>query len=503
MWCGQGDVCGGTARPRRRESVPPRRGTLTGDWRVTALGQAAFEASNKRNRAATLDLYAHPHLESPTSQAVSLVIGPGSRARRVSELFSGAAVVTGTLAAIAVGAAAMGAGRGPGFYVPVGAGAIAAQIFPGSRRLVAVATGVLTLAALNPVFGLAFPVLVAALALCRRRALPFFLVLGVGAILAPKLAFSRHYDHPGLWNWINEPSLALAIFAGALWWRARADAKRDGAPALDDLASFLLLFFMPAAAAFPLSLSPRALAKHEAPPAEHALDLPGVTRLLGWFVLKVVALWTLRTGAPHGFLRDVTPEAALRLGRAQLWAVVMGSYLELYLSLAASADIPVLVARLYGWSLPNPFRAALLAWNPVELWRRWGIYNRSLLLQLVYFPLGGSRQHRDRNVLLTFVASALLLHSGWFGSKYATVGVGGWRDETLYFLLQGLAVCACLRVRGAIEAVPPDPRPRPTLARALGISATQVWSAMVHVVVLAQGVDLVTRARLVARCFGL
>lgn len=442
-------------------------------------------------------------MESTTSPTASLVIGPSSRARPLAEAFTNAATVTGTLATVAAGAAAMGSARGPAFYGLLGAGAVAAQIVPGSRRFIAVVTGALALVALNPVFGVAFPILVAALALCRRRALPFVLILGAGAIVAPKMAFSRHYDHPGLWNWINEPSLALAIFAGALWWRARADARRDGAAPPDDLASFLLLFFMPAAAAFPLSLSPRMLAKHERQPGEHALDLPGIVRLLGWFVVKVAALWTLRRGVPHGFLRDLTPEALLHLGRAELWVVVMASYLELYLSLAASADIPVLVARLYGWSLPNPFRAAMLAWNPVELWRRWGIYNRSLLLQLIYFPLGGGRQHRDRNILLTFVASALLLHSGWFGSKYATVGVGGWRDETIYFLLQGLAVCAYLRFRGATDSVSRAPGPCFALTRALGISVTQVWSAMVHVVVLAQGVDLITRTRLVARCFGL
>ena len=28
---------------------------------------------------------------------------------------------------------------------------------------------------------------------------------------------------------------------------------------------------------------------------------------------------------------------------------------------------------------------------------------------------------------ITFLASALLLHSGWFGSKYWIVGAGGWR----------------------------------------------------------------------------
>ena len=424
--------------------------------------------------------------------------------------------VAGTLATVAAGAAAMGAARGPALFVLLGAGALTAQGLPAYRRAIAVTTGAIALVALNPVFGLAFSILVAALALCRRRAVPFFLILGTGAIVAPKVAFSHYYHHPGLWNWINEPSLSLAIFAGALWWRARADPRREGAaPAEDDLLSFLLLFFMPAAAAFPMSLSPGMLAKHAPPPNQPALELSALVRMLGWFVVKAAALWALRRWAPHGFLRDLTPAEVAGLGRVALWEIVLGSYLELYLSLAASADIPIVLARLYGWSLPSPFGAALLAWNPIELWRRWGLYNRHLLLQLVYFPLGGSRHHRDRNIMLTFVASALLLHSGWFGSKYATVGVGGWRDETIYFVLQGLAVCVCLRLKSPSArraagdgaalagANPPAWTPPRLIGRLIGIGGTQLWSAMVHVVVLAQGVGLATRLGLVARCFGL
>jgi hypothetical protein len=106
----------------------------------------------------------------------------------------------------------------------------------------------------------------------------------------------------------------------------------------------------------------------------------------------------------------------------------------------------LLIGRVFGFPLPDPFRFPLLAWNPVELWRRWGIYNRHVLLQLVYFPLGGSRRRKYLNVMLTFLASALLLHSGWFGSKYWDVGAAGWRDQSIYFLLQGLGVCACLAV---------------------------------------------------------
>ncbi|MES1208409.1 MAG: hypothetical protein ABUS79_20925, partial [Pseudomonadota bacterium] len=173
------------------------------------------------------------------------------------------------------------------------------------------------------------------------------------------------------------------------------------------------------------------------------------------------------------------------------------------LMLAASADIPILITRLYGWPLPNPFRAALLAWNPIEMWRRWGIYNRQILLTLVYFPLGGNRRHRYRNIVLTFLASALVLHTGWFGSRYWSVGTSGWRDESIYFLLQAAAVCACLFLW---ERTGKDPRLdrgfRLSPLRVASTAATQVWSACVHVFVLAQGIDLGERLGLIGRCFG-
>jgi hypothetical protein len=167
-------------------------------------------------------------------------------------------------------------------------------------------------------------------------------------------------------------------------------------------------------------------------------------------------------------------------------------------------DVAVVVARAFGVRLPHPFRLALLAWNPVELWRRWGIYNRKLLLKLVYFPLGGSDRHRYLNVMLTFLASALVLHSGWIGSRYWEIGAGGWRDESVYFALQGLAVCACLawwQLRGK------DPRADRALrwspSRVVATVATQALSAWLHLIVLPQQVPWAERWRLMVRCLGL
>ena len=164
----------------------------------------------------------------------------------------------------------------------------------------------------------------------------------------------------------------------------------------------------------------------------------------------------------------------------------------------------LVLARLYGWNLPSPFRWALLAWNPVELWRRWGIYNRRLLLTTVYFPLGGAGRRRLLNVMSTFLASALVLHSGWFGSKYWEVGVGGWRDQSIYFLLQGTAVCACLtfwKLTG--KEATSDRALRWSFGRLPAMLATQALSALAHVIVLGTALSLADRWRLIARCLGL
>jgi hypothetical protein len=407
------------------------------------------------------------------------------------------ALTATTLAVITLGAAGMGVSLPASLLVVWGAGALAAQGFPQARAGIAVVAGAAALAIVNPIFSLYFFALIAALTWTRRRALPFAVVLAAAAIAWPKLAFSRHYHEPGYWNWLKEPNLAVALFLGALWWRSRADARRTGVAPRTDALSFVLLYLFPSHATHPMVFGRALLAR---PPQ---VDARAIASQAAWFVVKVRALMGLRHLGPHIFLREVTAADVAQLSRAALWGIVLASYVETYLALAAGADIPVLVARLYGFALGNPFRAPLIAWTPVELWRRWGVYNRRLLLELVYFPLGGNQRHQYRNIALTFLASALVLHSGWFGSKYWVVGTAGWRDQTLYFGLQAIAVCGFLAWR---DRRAPDPVTQPaplwSWRRTVGLVVTQGWSALAHVVVLAQGIDLATRARLLARCFG-
>ena len=409
----------------------------------------------------------------------------------------------GTLGVVALGLELLGAPLSQPLLILWGGGALLAAACPTARRVVAIGVGAAALALLHPRFSLYFLALLLALLASHRKALPFAGALLAAAIVWPKLAFIGRYHQPTFWSWLHEPSLALALFAGALWLRTRAGARRDGGTAVgDDPLSFLLMFLLPTQVTHPMVIQPVLLAQ---PPR---IDTRAMVTQLGWWAVKVGALLALaqldRTVGPVN-LANLAPHHVLDLSRAQLWLAVATSYVRTYLMLAAAQDVPILVARLYGFALPAPFRAPLLACSPVELWRRWGIYNRKFLLDLVYFPLGG-RRHQYRNVVLTFLASALIMHSGWFGSKYLEVGVGGWRDQSLYFLLQAAAVCACLFVWNRRGVCPPATLSLLsdwTFARLLGVVATQAWSALVHVLILAQGLSLLQRGHLVARCLGL
>jgi hypothetical protein len=431
-----------------------------------------------------------------------------------------AALAAPILATIAVGTAHLGAPLRPSVLVLWGVGAVAARAFPAQRTAVAVLAGGFTLAIVDPLFSLYYAAVLAALTASRTRLAPFAVVLVAAAIVFPKLSFSRHFNDPAAWSWFRQPSLALALFASAAWFRARADRTpagvaadraRAGAPADEDGASLLLLYLLPSQATHPMVFGPKLLAR------QPRVDAPAIVSQAFWFGVKVAALSALRGLGPPFVLHALGGRDAAALAWPSLWGAVLAGYVETYLALATYADIPVLVARLYGFDLGAPFRAPLLAWNPVELWRRWGVYTRRFLLDLVYIPLGGSKRHKYRNVALTFLASALVLHSGWLGSIYWQVGVAGWRDQTIYFGLQGLAVSAFMAYGditgragdGAVRA----PAPAPvdgwwpfgawSWQRTAGLLATQAWSALAHVIVLAQGMDLRDRAHLIARCLGL
>jgi hypothetical protein len=446
-----------------------------------------------------------PEIEGAGSAAVVTGRAPAPATEEAAGLglSSVLALIALTLGAVAVLGPALGIRAPAPVLAAVAAGAVAVHLWPARAFELTALAGVAALAAANPRY-VAFHVgLVALLFLARRGTWLLATVLGLLALWLPKHLFTAHYHHPESYTWINESSLVLALFVTASWWRARRDARLPPMAASAPPLAWAVMYFFPGHAINPMVFSPGDVFR------ARRLDVRGVATGLLLIALKATVHTVIaRTVGAAGHLAPLAaldPARLAALSRAGLWLVVAAGYLDLVVTLSGTADVAVVLARLYGWPMPSPFRFALLAWNPVELWRRWGIYNRKLLLTLIYFPLGGNQRHKLRNVMLTFLGSALLLHSGWFGSKYWVVGPGGWRDQTVYFLIQGLLVCACLVYRDA-RGARDDREARAlklTWGRAAGTVATQAASALVHVMILARALPFGDRFWMIARCLGL
>jgi D-alanyl-lipoteichoic acid acyltransferase DltB (MBOAT superfamily) len=428
----------------------------------------------------------------------SLITPRGRTRLRVGTLLLYALLAALVLAGLAIAGPQLGLSWSWRISLALWLGALAVRLFPQHAHLLAGLTGVAVLSQWTALRYLTYHLLLVGGAfLLRRRPLALIALVVVGVFVIPKELFRVFYHWLFLHDWLSPFLLAHFLLVLAYWWREqqRGVVPEAGASRFSD---WLVLFLFPTHAMNPMNFAPSHLWR------ARTADLRSVLETLLLVSSKALALMLLARLLPGNRLSEQTAAALLARSWPALWQSVAHSYLFVMLTLSGTSDLVVLVARLFGWRLAHPFRWALLAWNPVELWRRWAIYNRRLLLTLVYFPLGGSDRRRMLNVLLTFLASGLVLHSGWVGSKYWEVGEGGWRDQTVYFLIQGLAVCACL---GWWQLVGKDPRSDKDLrwspSRVLATIGTQAFSAWVHILVMAPDVSWPDRWRLMARCFGI
>ena len=207
-------------------------------------------------------------------------------------------------------------------------------------------------------------------------------------------------------------------------------------------------------------------------------DYPVVFRrglqLLGLALLKIICFRLLLHFGPAD--SGTTPATA--------WLYVLLNYLKWFLWLSGGFDLCVVFCRFLGADIPPNFHYPLLATSPIEHWRRWNIFNRVLLLKFIYFPLGGSRRHRYRNVAAVFTASAFLLNTGWLGSADPS-SIYKWALPWLaYALAQAGWVIANMewrRRRGL------DSHHQPCgFAAVAGWAATFATMAWLHVLILGQ-----------------
>lgn len=97
--------------------------------------------------------------------------------------------------------------------------------------------------------------------------------------------------------------------------------------------------------------------------------------------------------------------------------------IQIYCDFSGYSDIAIGTARLLGINLMTNFRSPYFSVSIKEFWSRWHISLSTWFRDYVYIPLGGNRcskARRDRNLMITFLASGL-----WHGADWTYIIWGG------------------------------------------------------------------------------
>ncbi|MCR5734403.1 MAG: MBOAT family protein [Lachnospiraceae bacterium] len=104
------------------------------------------------------------------------------------------------------------------------------------------------------------------------------------------------------------------------------------------------------------------------------------------------------------------------------WATLLYTF-QIYFDFSGYSDMAVGLAKLLGFDLLTNFKSPYMSSSIKEFWGSWHISLSTWFRDYVYIPLGGNRcskLKRDRNLLLTFLASGL-----WHGASFTFIFWGG------------------------------------------------------------------------------
>ncbi|TGK20825.1 MBOAT family protein [Leptospira fluminis] len=113
---------------------------------------------------------------------------------------------------------------------------------------------------------------------------------------------------------------------------------------------------------------------------------------------------------------------ALGMGGGQVLVATLGFLIQIYCDFAGYSFIALGISRFLGVQLTVNFETPEYSATPIELWTRWHVTLNRWFREYVYFPLGGSRTTRTkqiRNILIVFGLSGL-----WHGANWTFVTWG-------------------------------------------------------------------------------
>jgi len=151
----------------------------------------------------------------------------------------------------------------------------------------------------------------------------------------------------------------------------------------------------------------------------HSLDMfiQGIERFIVGLAKKVLLANTL-AAVVDGIL--ILPYHSVP--SVYLFIVLIAAQLQIYYDFSGYSDMAIGLGRMFGFKIKENFDYPLIATNSVDFWRRWHISLSSWFRDYVYFPLGGNRKGKVRQIINVLIVFSLV--GLWHGASYNFVFFG-------------------------------------------------------------------------------
>ena len=115
-------------------------------------------------------------------------------------------------------------------------------------------------------------------------------------------------------------------------------------------------------------------------------------------------------------LLECLPDGAVPVSVVGAWVSAIIYSLHLYFDFSAYSDMAIGLGRVLGFTYKENFNYPYFSISPTDLWHRWHISLGSFFREYVYFPLGGSRKGKRRQLLNLLIVWALT--GLWHGAAW-------------------------------------------------------------------------------------
>jgi len=101
---------------------------------------------------------------------------------------------------------------------------------------------------------------------------------------------------------------------------------------------------------------------------------------------------------------------------ASAWLGIIAYSLQIYFDFSGYSDMAVGLGRMLGFSYPENFNYPYIAKSITDFWRRWHMTLSTWFKDYVYFPLGGSRCSKAKNIRNLLIV--WMLTGIWHGANW-------------------------------------------------------------------------------------